>query len=176
MSRTSILLLSLGPLLLPGAVHGSTTGVIEARLVIRAACQISSDQPPATLGTPGVMDFGSRGPSWQEPLQGKVDEIAGDGGLQISCTPSVRAFSVRINAGQNGGDGVRRLSNGREMIPYQLAVDPSGKSRYPVGQARTFTVNSSQQIPIPIYGVVIAQPRALPAGLYRDTLSVTLDW
>lgn len=177
MNRTSLLLLSLGPLLLPSSLaHGTSTGFIEARLVISAACQISSDQQPATLGNPGVMDFGARGPSWEQPLQGKVDEAGGDGGLQISCTPSVRAFNVRINGGQNGSDGVRRLSNGREMIPYQLAVDPNGNSRYAVGQARTFTVNSAQQVPIPIYGVVIAQPRALPAGLYRDTLSVTLDW
>lgn len=178
MNRTSFLLLTLGPLLLPSAVvHGTTTGFIEARLVISAACQISSDpQQPATLGNPGVMDFGARGPSWDQPLQGRVDEAGAEGGLQISCTPSVRAFSVRINGGQNGGDGVRRLSNGRELIPYQLAVDPNGNNRYGVGQARTFTISSTRQIPIPIYGVVVAQPRALPAGLYRDTLSVTLDW
>lgn len=49
MNRTSILLLTLGPLLVPGSVaHGSTTGFIQARLVISASCQISSNetQPP----------------------------------------------------------------------------------------------------------------------------------
>lgn len=102
--------------------------------------------------------------------------MGGQGSLQISCTPEVRAFNVRINGGLNGDDGIRRLSNGRELIPYQLAVDPGGNSRYGVGQARAFTIRSSQQVPIPIYGVVVAQPRALPAGLYRDTLRVTLDW
>ncbi|MBA6114903.1 spore coat protein U domain-containing protein [Pseudomonas putida] len=178
MNRTSLLLLTLGPLLLPsGAVHGTTTGFIQARLVISAACQISSgDQPPATLGNPGVMDFGERGPNWDQPLRSRVDEVSGEGRLQISCTPEVRAFNVRINGGLNGSDGVRRLSNGRQMIPYQLAVDPGGNSRYGIGQARAFTISSAQQIPIPIYGVVVAQPRALPAGLYRDTLRVTLDW
>jgi spore coat protein U-like protein len=179
MNRTSILLLTLGPLLLPGGMaHGTTTGFIQARLVISAACQISSgtDQP-ATLGNPGLMDFGERGPNWDQPLRSRVDEVAGEGSsLQISCTPEVRAFNVRINGGLNGSDGVRRLSNGRELIPYQLAVDPGGNSRYGIGQARAFTISSTQQIPIPIYGVVVAQPRALPAGLYRDTLRVTLDW
>lgn len=178
MNRTSILLLSLGPLLLPaGTAHGTTTGFIQARLVISAACQIiSGDQPPATLGNPGMMDFGERGPSWDQPLRSQVDELSGEGSLQISCTPQVRAFNVRINGGLNGSDGVRRLSNGRETIPYQLAVDPGGNSHYGIGQARAFTISSTEQIPIPIYGVVVAQPRALPAGLYRDTLSVTLDW
>ncbi|MFK0094456.1 spore coat U domain-containing protein [Pseudomonas sp. NPDC090592] len=178
MNRTSILLLTLGPLLVPGGTaHGSTTGFIQARLVISAACQISSnDTQPAVLDNPGMLDFGERGPNWDQPLRSRVDEASGEGSLQISCTPEVRAFNVRINGGLNGDDGVRRLSNGRQMIPYQLAVDPGGNSRYVIGQARAFTVNSAQQIPIPIYGVVVAQPRALPAGLYRDTLRVTLDW
>lgn len=178
MNRTSILLLSLGPLLLPsGIAHGTTTGFIQARLVISTACQISNgtDQP-ATLANPGVMDFGARGPSWDQPLRGRVDEMGGEGSLRISCTPEVRAFNVRINGGLNGSDGVRRLSNGRETIPYQLALDPGGNSHYGIGQARAFTISSAQQIPIPIYGVVVAQSRALPAGLYRDTLRVTLDW
>jgi len=178
MNRTSILFLTLGPLLVPGGVaHGSTTGFIQARLVISAACQISSDDTqPAVLGNPGLLDFGERGPNWDQPLRSRVDEAGGAGSLQISCTPEVRAFNVRINGGLNGDDGVRRLSNGRELIPYQLAVDPGGNSRYAIGQARAFTINSTQQVPIPIYGVVVAQPRALPAGLYRDTLRVTLDW
>lgn len=177
MNRTSLLLMTLGPLLLPsGVAHGSSSGFIQARLVISAACQISSDQQPASLANPGLMDFGARGPSWNQPLTTRVDEAGRDGSLQISCTPSVRAFSVQIDGGLNGTDGVRRLSNGSQLIPYQLALDPGGSSRYGIGQARAFLINSTQQVPIPIYGVVVAQPRALPAGLYRDTLRVTLDW
>lgn len=178
MNRTSLLLLGLGPLLLPsGVAHGTATGFIQARLVISAACQVNSgDQPPATLSNPGLIDFGERGPNWDTPLRSRVDEAGAEGSLQISCTPEVRAFNVRINGGLNGDDGVRRLSNGRETIPYQLATDPGGNSRYGIGEARAFTISSTEQIPIPIFGVVVAQPRALPAGLYRDTLRVTLDW
>lgn len=178
MNRTSILLLTLGPLLVPGgAVHGSSSGFIQARLVISAACQVSSNETqPTMVSNPGVLDFGERGPYWDQPLRSQVDGMSGEGSLQISCTPDVRAFNVRINAGLNGSDGIRRLSNGRELIPYQLAIDPGGNSRYGIGQARAFIISSARQIPIPIYGVVVAQPRALPAGLYRDTLRVTLDW
>lgn len=55
MNRTTILLLSLGPLLVPSAgAHGTSTGFIQARLVISAACQIDSDsEQPATLANPG---------------------------------------------------------------------------------------------------------------------------
>lgn len=51
MNRISILLLTLGPLLVPGGeVHGSTTGFIQARLVISAACQISSNDTQPEIG------------------------------------------------------------------------------------------------------------------------------
>lgn len=178
MSRTPILLLALGPLLVASsAAHGTSTGFIQARLVISSACQVSSNGTQATLvGNPGVLDFGERGPGWDLPLRSQVDDLGGEGSLQISCTPEVRAFNVRINGGLYGSDGIRRLSNGRELIPYQLAVDPGGNSHYGIGQARAFTISGTRQVPVPIYGVVVAQARALPAGLYRDTLRVTLDW
>lgn len=173
-----VLLLSIGPLLLvsPDAFAG-VTGQIQAQLVIRAACQISGD-PGGAITTPGdgVLDFGSQGPSWTSPLRSHLDEEGTDGRLQVRCNPSVRAFTVSINGGANGDGANRRLSNGRELIPYQLSVDPSGSARYGIGQQRTFSISSAAQIPIPIYGAVVAHPRALPAGIYRDTLRVTLDW
>lgn len=173
-----VLLLSIGPLLLvsPDA-FAAMSGHIQARLVISAACQISGspggagEQPGA-----GVLDFGSQAPSWVNPLHSRLDEAAGDGSLKVRCNPSVRAFTVSINGGANGNGGTRRLSNGRELIAYQLSADPSGSARYDIGQQRNFSVSSAAQIPIPIYGAVVAHPKALPAGIYRDTLMVTLDW
>ncbi|MBK5011427.1 spore coat protein U domain-containing protein [Pseudomonas sp. S60] len=177
MSRASLLLLTVGPLLVLGGVaHGSSSGFIQARLVISAACMISSDMTiPAAVVTPDPAGSGERQPDWASALRGLFGDV-GPGSLQISCTPEVRAFNVHINGGLNGDDGIRRLSNGRELLPYQLAVDPSGYSRYDVGQPRAFTIGTTRQVPIPIYGVLVAQPHALPAGLYRDTLRVTLDW
>ncbi|QVM98826.1 spore coat protein U domain-containing protein [Pseudomonas sp. SORT22] len=172
-----IMLLTLGPLLLlsPDA-FAAMSGHIQARLVISSACQISGG--PGTLETPGggVLDFGSQGPSWTNPLRSGIEEATGDGRLQVRCNPAVRAFTVSINGGANGDGATRRLSNGRELIPYELSADPSGRARYNIGQTRNFSVSSAAQIPIPIYGAVVAHPKALPAGIYRDTLMVTLDW
>ncbi|WP_442108017.1 Csu type fimbrial protein [Pseudomonas sp. NUPR-001] len=173
-----ILLLSVGPLLLlsPDA-FAAVSGHIQARLVISAACQVSGD-PGGSLDNDGngVLDFGSQGPSWTSPLRSHVDEEGSSGSLHVRCNPSVRAFTVSINGGAHGDGANRRLSNGRELIAYQLASDPSGSARYGIGQQRNFAISSAAQIPIPIYGVVVAHPQALPAGIYRDTLMVTLDW
>lgn len=176
MNTSRILLLSLGPLLLSPTAHGAVTGQIQARLVISAACQVSSGQPnDPTLGN-GVLDFGQQGPNWTEQLRGALQEDAGGSSLQVSCNPSVRAFTVSINGGTHADGGTRRLSNGSQLIPYQLSADPIGAASYGIGQQRNFSISSEAQIPIPIYGAVVAHPKALPAGVYRDTLMVTLDW
>ena len=177
MQTSRILLLGLGPLLLSTSVHGAVTGQIQARLVITSACQISNDPSvTAPAGGGGVLDFGQQGPLWNQTLRAAIDDPGGTGNLQISCNPQVRAFTVTINGGANPDGVTRRLSNGGVLIPYQLSTDPAGRSNYGIGQQLNFTVSSAQQIPIPIYGVVVANPKALPAGVYRDTLTVTLDW
>lgn len=176
MQASRLLLLSLGPLLLSTSAHGAMSGHIQARLVLTSACQISNDpgpEAPAVGG--GVLDFGQQGPMWTEPLRAAVDEPGGSN-LQVSCNPAVRAFTVTINGGTNATGTTRRLSNGGVLIPYQLSTDPAGRSNYGIGQQLSFSVSSAAQIPIPIYGVVVANPEALPAGIYRDTLTVTLDW
>lgn len=177
MKPSYIVLISLGPLLVCPTANAAVSGHIQARLVISAACQISNTPAGEPVGGGlGLLDFGSQGPTWTRPINANLDETAGNGTLQVSCNPSVRAFTVSINGGSNNAGGVRRLSNGRELIPYQLAADPSGTARYDIGQQRNFSISSAAQIPIPIYGAVVAQPKALPAGIYRDTLMVTLDW
>lgn len=175
MQTSRILLLSLGPLLLSSGADGAVSGHIEARLVITSACQVSND-PSAPQAGAGVLDFGQQGPLWNHALRAAIDDPAGAGNLQISCNPQVRAFTVTINGGANPDGATRRLSNGGVLIPYQLSTDPAGRSNYGIGQPLNFTVSSARQIPVPIYGVVVANPKALPAGVYRDTLTVTLDW
>lgn len=177
MKSSHILLIGLGPLLVCPSVNAAVSGHIQARLVISAACQISNTPAGEPVGGGlGVLDFGSQGPSWNQPISANLDESAGSGTLQVSCNPSVRAFTVSINGGSNNVDGVRRLSNGSELIPYELSADPKGTARYDIGQQRNFSISSAAKIPIPIYGAVVAHPKALPAGIYRDTLMVTLDW
>ncbi|MEG2797403.1 MAG: spore coat protein U domain-containing protein, partial [Pseudomonas sp.] len=98
------------------------------------------------------------------------------GKLNVACNPSVTGFTVTIDGGAHGDGATRRLSNGRQTIPYQLFLDASGNQSYSIGQQHNFAVTSGAQIPIPVFGSVVANTRAVPAGVYTDTLTVTLDW
>lgn len=166
--------LCLSPLLFfTGDAEAVVTGSIQARLVILPACEVRSgdaDMP----GNLGQLDFGNQGPTWTRPLNANVE---GSGGaLQVTCNTSVRGFSVTIDGGVNGDGTTRRLSNGRQSIPYRLTADAAGTDSYRIGQQRNFAVGSGAQGPIPVYGAVVATTSALPAGTYRDILTVTLDW
>ena len=89
---------------------------------------------------------------------------------------NVTGFTVTINGGLNGDGTTRRLSNGRQTIPYRLFVDASGSDSYSIGQQHNFAVTSGTRIPIPVFGSVVANARAVPAGVYTDTVSVELTF
>lgn len=171
LQHTIVVLAGLLPL--TDSAHGSVTGYIDARLIITAACEVSAagGELPGNLGE---LDFGSQGPTWSAPLNSRLS--SGDGTLNVTCNPSVSGFTVTIDGGTHGDGAVRRLSNGRQTIPYRLSVDAAGQDTYRIGQQRTFAISDGSQRPIPVYGVVVANTSALPAGVYSDTLTVTLDW
>ncbi len=164
-----------GLLLLADDAQAAVAGQIHARLVITASCEVSkgTDSAPVSPDSgSALLDFGSHGPTWDNRLTSGVTD--GDKApLAVSCNPSlVSSFTVTIDGGVNG-DG---LSNGRQTIPYRLSADPLGRSTYSIGQQRNFVVTKGAQVPIPVFGSVVANTRALPAGIYTDTLTVTLDW
>lgn len=168
-----------GLLLLAEDAQAAVAGQIHARLVITASCQVSKGTESAPVSPDGgsaLLDFGSHGPTWDKGLGAGISD--GDkAALAVSCNPSVvSSFTVTIDGGAHGDGVTRRLSNGRQTIPYRLSADPAGRSTYSIDQQRNFVVTQGTQVPIPVFGSVVANTRALPAGIYTDTLTVTLDW
>ncbi|WCM54105.1 spore coat U domain-containing protein [Pseudomonas sp. WJP1] len=163
-------------MLLAGVAQAAVSGQIQARLTLIAGCEVTnggnSDGPAGDFGT---LDFGQQGPTWSTPIKASISDEA-SGKLNVACNPSVTGFTVTIDGGTHGDGTTRRLSNGRQTIAYQLFLDASGNRSYSIGQQHNFAVTSGAQIPIPVFGSVVANTRALPAGVYSDTLTVTLDW
>ncbi|MCU1774150.1 spore coat U domain-containing protein [Pseudomonas sp. 13B_3.2_Bac1] len=163
-------------LLLADDAQAAVSGQIHARLILIAGCEVTNGSSPGTpVGNLGSLDFGLQGPTWTAPIKASLDADS-SGRLNVACNPSVTGFTVTINGGTHGDGNTRRLSNGRQTIPYQLYLDASGSQSYSIGQQHNFAVTSGAQIPIPVFGSVVANTRAVPAGVYTDTLTVTLDW
>ncbi len=162
--------------LLAGFVQAAVSGQIQARLTLIAGCEVTnSGNPDSPVSDLGDLDFGQQGPTWSNPIKANIaDEVSGK--LNVACNPSVTGFTVTIDGGTHGDGTTRRLSNGRQTVAYQLFLDAGGNRSYRIGQQHNFAVTSGAQIPIPVFGSVVANTRALPAGVYSDTLTVTLDW
>ncbi|SDS98311.1 Spore coat protein U (SCPU) domain-containing protein [Pseudomonas asplenii] len=149
------------------------TGTIDVQMVISPACEVSS-AGAAMSGSLGQLHFGNQGPTWTGPINANIQNSGST--VHVTCNASVNGFTVTIDGGVNGDGSTRRLSNGNRSIAYRLTVDAEGKDSYGVGEQRNFAVSSDIRNPIPVFGVVVANTNALPAGVYRDTLTVTLDW
>jgi spore coat protein U-like protein len=162
--------------LLADEAQAAVSGQINARLILIAGCEVTNTSMPETpVSDFGTLDFGLQGPTWNAPIKASLDGDS-SGKLNVACNPSVTGFTVTIDGGSHGDGNTRRLSNGRQTLPYELFVDPSGARSYSIGQQHNFAVTSAAQIPIPVFGSVVANTRAVPAGVYTDTLTVTLDW
>ncbi|WP_338477811.1 spore coat U domain-containing protein [Pseudomonas trivialis] len=165
-------------LLAPDARAAVASGFIQARMVITASCEVSKGTdvaPVSPTGGTAMLDFGSQGPTWSNPLAAGMS--AGDNApLMVSCNPTVASFTVTIDGGTNAVGTTRRLSNGRQTIAYHLMADPLGRIPYSIGEQRSFVASNGTQMTIPVWGAVVANTTALPAGTYTDTLTVTLDW
>lgn len=112
-----------GLLLLAEDAQAAVAGQIHARLVITASCQVSKGTDSAPVSPDGgsaLLDFGSHGPTWDKGLGAGISD--GDkAALAVSCNPSVvSSFTVTIDGGAHGDGITRRLSNGRQTIPYRL--------------------------------------------------------
>ncbi|MBP5951670.1 spore coat U domain-containing protein [Pseudomonas iridis] len=162
--------------LLADETQAAMGGQINARLILIAGCEVTNTATPQSpVSDLGKLDFGLQGPTWDAPIKASLDGDS-SGKLNVACNPSVTGFTVTIDGGAHGDGATRRLSNGRQTIPYQLFLDASGNQSYSIGQQHNFAVTSGAQIPIPVFGSVVANTRAVPAGVYTDTLTVTLDW
>ncbi|KTC11029.1 spore coat protein [Pseudomonas marginalis ICMP 9505] len=173
-------LAAMGSLLLPAehARAAVASGFIQARMVVTASCEVSrgtDTAPVSPTGGTAMLDFGSQGPTWSNPL-GAGLSASGTAPLSVSCNPTVASFTVTIDGGTNAVGTTRRLSNGRQTIDYQLMADPLGRIPYRIGQQHSFVASDGTQMTIPVWGAVVANTTALPAGTYTDTLTVTLDW
>lgn len=163
-------------LLLAEDARAAISGQIHARLTIIAGCEVTNGSSPGSpVSDFGNLDFGQQGPTWNAPIKASLSNDA-SGKLNVACNPSVTGFTVTIDGGVHGDGTTRRLSNGSQTLPYQLFLDASGSQSYSIGQQHNFAVTSGAQVPIPVFGSVVANTRAVPAGVYTDTLTVTLDW
>lgn len=153
-----------------GAVHAATaTDNLTVQMTITAACSV----------TGGTLDFGT---AQAGTLAANRDAQTN---VSVTCT-SGSPYSVGLGAGQNaGGAGINGRSMKRgtnaETIAYQLYRD-TGRAAVWGEDVTPTTGNTFNQSgtgtsqAIPVYGRVPTGTTISAAGIYTDTVTITLTY
>jgi len=147
---------------LPAAAQTAST-TFQVRITITSVCTI--DTPAAT-----DVDFGST------PSTGVDIDSAGQ--LNVLCTPGT-AYNIGLDGGQNAGPGGvtdRNMSNGAELVPYQLYSDPGRATIWgnTVGTDTVADVGTGAVQIVPVYGRVASANQV--AGDYLDVVTATITY
>ncbi len=161
-----VALLALAPGLLCAASKTATIGLFAE---ILPACSAGSTAAN-DLGQFGTFDLGTH-----SILRSQLDVVGqpGNGALRVNCLSNT-PYQVLISAGGSGNVNARRLQGPSAQIAYNLYTSASYQTVWDntVGISRTGT---GQDQWLPVYGRVPAQ-RSPAAGIYRDTVTVTVKW
>lgn len=149
-----------------GASAGSASGSFQVNATVASACTVS--------GAP--LNFGSS----IDPLLSAVP-IDASTTLTVQCT-NTTPYSVALDAGLHAGGGSifgsRAMSNGAQLIGYQLYLDAGRASVWGDGTGGSLPVGgtgtgSSQSLSI--YGRLPSLTGAIPAS-YSDTVTITISY
>jgi spore coat protein U-like protein len=169
--RCGVLIPALGLALTPLSAAAETTKAFQVSADIVKGCIVSTNG----AGQWGRIDLGTvsgvaRGTVGADLLSGGV------AGLQIDCTPDMTATLTADN-GVRGAAGIRALGlNGTSVatIPYQLFADGSATPWTTQSIALSFASGTTRRT-LPIRGVATLSG-AMAAGVYSDTVRITLSW
>lgn len=169
----------------PAAAQNTLSGTLNAALELTSSCVISGDD--ATSGANfGTLDFGSHPSTFVGTLTTQATGGAGGPGLtQILCSPDVTSVAVSVSGGNHAGLGVgtgpggRALAQGTTYIAYDMYADDTFATPYPTnGTAVPVPVPSpGSAFELPVYGrLQKTTATALPAGIYTDALTVSIEF
>ncbi|WP_233282042.1 Csu type fimbrial protein [Pseudomonas mangiferae] len=136
-------------------------------------------------GASDVTTFGTLSFGQFASLPGDVNRVttAGTGSIVLQCTPGM-AVSIALNTGLNATATVtagRYLANGSERLRYQLYQDAAYNTVWGDatngGTALSVTFPSSGVAQTyPVYARLFAVTPMPSAGLYSDTVTVTITY
>ncbi|WP_312758564.1 spore coat U domain-containing protein [Pantoea brenneri] len=144
------------------------TSTFQVTASIVAGCVISG----TNTGVFGTLNFGSQSGVATSVVSASYVQSTT---LNLACTPGT-TLSMSINQGNNYTTTRNlKLPNFSNTVPYTLYSNASRTTVIPVNQAVPLSYSNANNITLPIYGQ-LQLPGNARAGVYSDTLTVTLSW
>lgn len=152
-------------------VYAATDATFTVQATIANGCGLSNVEQQ--------LDFGRHPVVMQGKLSGSV--INTTQSWNIQCTARL-PVQVMLNGGDHFSNNFRRMKHAQqnEFVPYQLYQDSSLQGEYASGSTYSLTPTTTLNtvLGFAVYGVADLnnnnQPRS--AGLYKDTVAITITW
>ncbi|MDC7862862.1 spore coat U domain-containing protein [Pantoea ananatis] len=149
-----------------GITTSSTTFQVSASIV--AGCVVSG----TNTGIFGTLNFGTQSGLATSSVSASYVQSST---INLACTPGT-TLSMTINGGSNYTSTRNlKLANNSNTVPYYLYSNAARTTPIPVNTAVPLSYSNANNITLPIYGS-LQLPGPTRAGVYSDTLSVTLTW
>ena len=147
-----------------------TTGTLGATITIGTNCHFT---------TSTSVNFGTVDPTLATAANGI-------GSISVKCTKGTSLTDIKLDAGGNFSSGTRQMTGGGNFVAYSLYKDAGHTIAW--GDDNATIVASSQYggfagftsavvaQSFNVYGLVAAAAEDVPAGVYTDTVNVTVDF
>ncbi|WP_312971016.1 Csu type fimbrial protein [Acinetobacter gerneri] len=153
------------------AVDPVTSASFKVQATIENGCKLSNVEQ--------LLDFGHHPVMAQGQLKESVINTAQSWNIQCTALLPVK---VMLNGGDHFLNNFRRMKHAQqnEFVPYQLYQDSSLQGEYASGSTYSLTPTTTLNtvLGFAVYGVANLnnnnQPRS--AGLYKDTVAITITW
>lgn len=161
--------------MLANAAGADTVGTIGVALTVTNACVVNgSAAVQANGGQLGQITFPDQ-PGLFGDVNGELIATGTSGALSVLCSPGA-APSLVVGPGSNDLAGARRLAHNGTAVAYRLFSDAGRTTEITIGQRLSLPVATTTPTLVPLYARVSSQGVILPAGIYTDTVQVTLSW
>ncbi|MHC6225650.1 Csu type fimbrial protein [Pseudomonas sp. X10] len=153
--------------------QAAISGQVQAKLNIASGCEVNS-VVSGNANDFGTLDFGNTSPTWTNVLTAEL-ATSGGGSLEVTCDSGVGAFNVSIDGGLQGGRELT-TSAGSDTVEYKVFQDAGRTQEFVVNTPVSYAVTSGNPVSVPVYGAISPNGTAKTAGLYTDTLTMTVDF
>lgn len=150
----------------------SAANTTTINLTVTNGCRLNSSTATSGISL-GVLDFGQ---TMATATAVDAETSGANNGIYLRCTPGT-TVAIKINAGLYGTGTTRHMRRAgfTTNLTYQIYKDVTRSQIWDNTSGIAHTFADDDEVYFPIYGRVLAQATP-PAGVYTDTLVVTVEY
>lgn len=149
--------------------EGTIQGTMGVDLTIGAGCALSGSPVGSIISDFAGLSFGTHS-SLDEAIEGSATP------LSLACSTGTH-YKVELDNGRNATGETRRMaSTTGTFVSYKLFQDATYLTNWGSAAQAMTNVGTGVAVPLIVYGRVLPAAATPEAGIYQDTVTMTITW